>query len=182
MSHAKAFRRQVCGILAAIALCLGASTIWAQEESDEDRQYREDYEKVQKIVTIADPVKRGEQLLAFLKDRPSPKLVEFAQGNFFLALDALLKQHRYAPMLSLAESFIKFRPRAGEPYFYYGAALKDQQKYPEAMDALAKCYVLKNPISGRAKEFLDVIYKGRNAGSLAGQDKIIKKAQAEAGK
>lgn len=173
------FRRQTW--LLVVVLFCGISVVCAQEDSDAEK-YREEYEKVQKIVATPDLVKRGEGLLAFLRERPNPKLVDYAQGNFFLVLDNLLRQEKYGPMMSLSESFIKARPRVGEPYFYYGAALKMQQKFPEAMDALAKCYVLRNPISGRAKEFLDTIYKGRNSGSLAGEDKLIKKAQDEVGK
>jgi hypothetical protein len=102
-------------------------------------------------------------------------------------LDSLLKQDNNTAILALSERFIKMRPKVGETYYFYGASLKNNNKFAEAMDALAKCYVLKNPLSARAKDALERMYKARNAGvdSVgvdAGVAKLIKKAQDEVGK
>jgi len=45
------------------------------------------------------------------------------------------------------------------------------------MDALAKCVVMKNNASRKAREFLEYIYKSQNQGSTIGLDKLLKKAQ-----
>ncbi len=164
-------------------LCFwGIPQVPAQEESKEEAQYREDYERVQKIVAISDTGKRAEQLLQFFKDRPNSKMNEYAQGQFFQILEGYAKAENKTELVAWSERYIKLRPRVGETYYFYGYGLKNAEKFNEAMDALAKCYVLKNPISPKAKDFLDFIYKARNKGSLAGEDAIIKKAQQELSK
>jgi hypothetical protein len=83
-------------------------------------------------------------------------------------------------VLELSELMIGLRPKLGETYCFYGIALKNKKRYPEAMDALAKSYVMKNnKLAAKAKEVLDLVYKGVNKGSLVGQDALIKKAQQE---
>jgi len=162
--------------------CFGASQVPAQEESKEEAQYREDYERVQKLVAIPETGKRAEQLLQFFKDRPNSRMNEYAQGQFFQILEGYAKAENKTELIAWSERYIKMRPRVGETYYFYGYGLKNAERITEAMDALAKCYVLKNPISSRAKDFLDFIYKARNKGSLAGEEAIIKKAQQELSK
>ncbi len=162
----------------------------AQQETAEEKQeriYREDYEQYQKIAALPDLVKRAELLLAFAKDRPNSKMMQYVQDNTLRVLDALLKQENNAAILSISERFIKLRPKTGETYYFYAAALKNTSKFPEAMDALAKCYVLKNALSARAKDALDRMYATRNpkedsVGAAAGVQKLIRKAQDEVGK
>mgnify|MGYP001024855190 FL=1 len=168
--------------LLGIMLCMGSAGLRAQEESAEETQYREDYDRTQKIVAISDPVKRADQLITFIKERPNSKLIDYAQAHLFQVLDTLVKSENAPPLLALSDRFIKLRPRVGETYYFYGSGLKIERRFPEAMDALAKCYVLRNRISNKAKEFLEYIYKGQHQGSLVGLDKIIKKAQDEVGK
>ncbi len=160
----------------------GAGQLRAQEdESPEQKQYREDYERVQKLVATPDLMKRADLLLQFMKDHPQSKMNEYAQGNYLQVLEGLSKQEKYPAVISLSEKMIAFRPRVGETYYFYGAALKNSQKMPEAMNALAKCYVLRNPASRKAKEFLDSLYTGQNR-SLIGEEKLIKNAEAQIGK
>ena len=66
-----------------------------------------------------------------------------------------------------------------ETYYFYGAALRGENRTGEAMEALAKCSVVRNPIARKARDFLEFVYKSQNKGSLIGLDKILKKAQAE---
>ena len=70
-----------------IAMLTAASLLPAQEETSADRQYREDYERYQKIAAISEPARRADQLIAFLKERPDSKLVEYAQGNYLQVLE-----------------------------------------------------------------------------------------------
>jgi tetratricopeptide (TPR) repeat protein len=171
--------------LLAMILCVGSSPLWAQDEqeSPEAKQYREDYERLQKTTAISDAVKRADGLLAFLKERPDSKMADYAQGNYLQVLEGLAKAEKYQVVVTLCERFIKLRPRVGEAYYFYGAALKNTGKVPEAMDALAKCAVMKNNNAARkAREFLEYIYKSQNQGSIVGLDKLLKKAQDDLSK
>lgn len=177
-------------LLAGLMLSAGIAQAFAQEETEEEKQerlYREDYERYQKMAALPDLAKRADLLLAFMKERPNSKMTEYARDNFARVLDAFLKQENNALVLALSERFIKMYPKVGETYYFYGATLKNNNKFVESMDSLAKCYVLKNPLSTRAKDALERMYKARNPGAdsvgiNAGVQKIIKKAQDEVGK
>ena len=170
--------------LIGLMLWVGIGQAVAQQETEEEKQerlYREDYERYQKMAALPDLTKRADLLLAFVKERPDSKMMQYAQDNFQRVLDSLLKQDNNTAILALSERFIKMRPKVGETYYFYGASLKNNNKFAEAMDALAKCYVLRNPLSARAKDALERMYKARNAGvdSVgvdAGVAKLIKKA------
>jgi hypothetical protein len=82
-------------------------------------------------------------------------------------------------LLSLSERYIKVRPKVGTTYYCYGFALKNLKRPDEAMDALAKCYLIKNPSSAKAKAFLDQVYKGLHRGRLEGEDQILARARQE---
>jgi tetratricopeptide (TPR) repeat protein len=106
-------------------------------------------------------------------------VIDYAQGNYLLVLENLSKAEKYPQVITLAERFIKLRPKVGETYYFYGAALKNQQRYPEAISALAKCAMTKNSAARKAREFLEFVYRSQNSGSLIGLDKILKQAQTE---
>ena len=168
-----------------LALFLGfGSVAVAQQEEDESAEtklYREDYERLQKIVAIPDPTRKTDSLLVFMRERPNSKIIDYAQGNYIQVMEGYAKAEKYPAVIALAEKFIKVRPRVGETYYLYGAALKNAGRIPEAMDALAKCAVIRNPASRKAREFLEFIYRGQNKGSVVGLDKLLKKAEAEIG-
>ena len=189
MSDLRTISRSMIALVG-LMLWVGDVQAFAQQETAEEKQeriYREDYDQYQKIAALPDLVKRADLLLAFAKDRPNSKMMQYVQDNTLRVLDALLKQENNAAVLSISDRFIKLRPKTGETYYFYAAALKNTSKFPEAMDALAKCYVLKNPLSARAKDALDRMYATRNpkadaVGTAAGVQRLIKKAQEDVGK
>lgn len=165
-------------LLSAFIFAVSAKELSAQAALDPEEQYGIDYERLQKVVATPQLVARGESLFEFMKERPDSKLTDYAQGVFYQTLDSLLKEGNDTAVLGLSERLVKLRPRLGEAYCFYGIALKNKKRYPEAMDALAKSYVLKNnKLAAKAKETLDLVYKGVNKGSLAGEEELIKKAQ-----
>ncbi len=168
----------ILGVMLWMAICQAM----AQEESAAELRYREDYERYQKIMAVAEPARRADQLFAFLKERPDSKLLEYAQGNYLQILEGYLRSENFKTLLTLSERYVKLRPKVGETYYFYGAALKDASRYPEAMLALAKCYLLRNTASARAKTFMEFIYKSQNQGSLVGMNRIVKQAQDELNK
>ena len=181
MSSPKSYLRFAI-LLWGLIFSFGIAAAIAQEEEDPNKKYREDYEKFQKIIAIGDPMKKADSLMTFLGQGPDPKLVDYVQGNFLQVVENLAKTEKNQNVITLCERFIKMRPKVGETYYFYGVALKNTQRFPESLDAFAKCYVLKNKASNRAKDFLDFVYKSQHQGNLAGEEKIIKKAQEEAGK
>jgi tetratricopeptide (TPR) repeat protein len=168
--------------LLGVVLWLGAGPLQAQEEeTPAQKQYREDYEQYKKIIAITEPLKRSDELLQFLKDHPKSQLEANVQHDYLQVVQDLFNQSKWDAVVTQSERFIKVRPKTGEAYYFLGAALKQQNKIPEAMDALAKCYVLQCRVSERARQFLEVIYKGTHNGTTAGLDAIIQKAKAEIG-
>ncbi len=168
--------------LLGIVLWFGTAPLRAQEdETPEQKQYREDYEQYQKVAAVSDPMKRAEGLINFLQTRPKSQLAAKVQYDYLAIVQDWSRQSKWDTVVPQMERFIKLRPRVGEAYYFLGAALREQKKLPEAMDALAMCYVLKCPASQKARQYLEVIYKGMNKGSTVGMDAIIQKARKEVG-
>jgi tetratricopeptide (TPR) repeat protein len=169
-------------VLPALLLLGFVAHAWAQEETKEEAMYREDWERFTKMRTIPDPLKRCDAFYDFLRQRPDSKLLKNAQGEYLLILEAYMNAQRHPQLEVLAERFIKLFPRVGETYYYYGAALQEAKRPQEAMNSLAKCYLLKNPGSEKARQRLEFLYKSQNKGSLAGIEAIYQKARAEVSK
>ncbi len=150
-----------------------------QEETPEQKQYREDYEAYQKIQAVEDVLKRADELLKFLKERPNSKILPNVQTDYLFIIQDQVKQSKWEAVLAQANRFIAIRPKVGEVYFFKAQALNEMKEYPEAMDALARCYILKNPASDKAKQFLDTVYKRTHKGSLDGLDQMIQKIRKE---
>lgn len=166
-----------------LTLWLSTGRVVAQEQEEEESpevtQYRDDYERYQKMSAIKDPMKRCDALFEFLRERGNSKLLKNAQVDYLRILESLHKEKNYSAVTVRAERFIKVFPRVGETYYLYGFALKEGDKPEEAMNALAKCQLLRVPASDKAKALMEYIYKGQHNGSLIGLDKIIKQARTE---
>lgn len=176
----KSFFRQWISF-SALILTLGFLAAYAQEGTVAEIKYKEDYDRLQRIVKVSDPVKCGDQLAAFYRERPDldEKLRDYADNFFARDLESLMKQGNYTALRGLCERVLKVRPKFGEVYLFYGIALKNGNKISEAMNAFAKCYVITNPLQKKAKQQLDVAYRATSGGSLIGQEKIIKNAIKE---
>jgi len=177
------FLRPELILLFAALLWLGAGVMLGQEqeESPEVTKYREDYERYQKIAAIKDQLKRGDALYKFLRERRDSKLLKNIQVDYLRIMESLHKEKNYSAIIPRSERFIKLFPRVGETYYLYGFALREGGKPEQAMNALAKCHLLRVPASIKAKRLLEYIYKGQHNGSLAGLDEIIRQARSELG-
>lgn len=162
---------------------LWVSTIPAQEEEDpETTQYREDYERVTKVMEGSNNVEKADQLAQFLKERPDSKMNQYVQDSYLLILDNMLKTKNFVALAALSKRFIEIRPRVGETYYFLGVVLRNEVKRPEAMEAFAKCVAIKNKLSTRARSELEALYKLENNGNVKGLDAFIQKAEANIGK
>ncbi len=165
-----------------VLFCLGAGALWAQEdETPAEKQYREDYAQYQKIAAIKDPTQRSDEFVKFLRERPKSPIENYVLRNCLQVLQDLTDQQKWDALASRADVLIKIRPRVGETYYFLGNALRQQNKIPEAMDALAKCYVLRCPASDKARQFLEVLYKNTHKGQTTGMNQIIEKARKDIG-
>lgn len=165
-----------------VVLWFGGARLWAQEEeSPAQKQYREDYEQYQKIQAIKDPAGRADQILKFIQERPKSQLLRNVSSDYLLMMEDLRKQGRWDTVVAWAGRFIKLQPRVGETYYYLGQALDSLKKPEDAMVALARCYILKNPGSDRAKLYLDSLYKRTHQGKTDGLDTMIQKVRSEIG-
>jgi hypothetical protein len=166
--------------LLGVFLWFGTAPLRAQEEeTPEQKQYREDYEAYQKIQAVQDPLKRAEELLKFLKERPKSKILPNVQTDYLYMIQGQVKQSKWETVLAQANHFIDIRPKVGEAYFFKAQALNEMKEYEGAIDALARCYILKNPASEKAKQFLDTVYKRTHKGSLDGLNQLIQKIRKE---
>lgn len=155
--------------------------VFPQDETLAEIKYKEDYDRLQKIAAVNQPVRRAQLLLTFYKERPDldPKLRDYADNLFARDLEALMKQDNAVALKGLCEKAFQIRPKFGEAYFFYGVVLRKEKKIEEAMNAFAKSYLIKNPLQKKAKEMLDTTYRSYNKGSMIGQDKILKRAKEE---
>jgi hypothetical protein len=156
-------------------------TAGAQQGTLEEIKYKEDYDRIQRIVKVSNPVKRSDQIVSLYKDRRDmdSRLQEYIDGILIKDLETLMKEANYIALRGLCENALQARPKFGAVYLYYGVALKNEKKADEALNALAKGSLIKGPYQTRAKQQLDLLYRTGNKGSLAGEDKIIEKAKAE---
>jgi hypothetical protein len=173
------FRRSFCFFT--LVITFGVLAGYAQDETLAEIKYKEDYDRLQKIVSVTQPIKRAEQLVALYRERPDmdSKLRDYADSFFIKDMDSLTTQKNFVAIRGITERALKARPQFGEAYFFYGVILKNEKKIDEAMNAFAKCYLVKGPLQTKGKQQLDIAYRATHKGSLIGQDKIIKNAQAE---
>ncbi|MGD0310338.1 MAG: hypothetical protein ABSC02_13760 [Acidobacteriota bacterium] len=165
--------------LLGMVLCMGSIRLYAQQDdAAKEEQYRADYDRFQKMMAIKDPMKRGEEFVQFLKDRPKSQLETYVLQNYYQILQEDNAQSKWDALALQSDALLKVRPKVGEAYFFWGTALRQQNKLPEAMEALAKCYVLRCPVSDKARQFLEVLYKGTHGGKTTGLDALIEKARS----
>jgi hypothetical protein len=165
--------------LLALALVAGNSVIFAQNV--DDLRYKDDYDRMQQIIKIANPAKRAEQLLVFYKGRSNmdPQIRDYADGFFVKDLESLLSQQNFALVKNISQNALTVRPKFAEAWLFSGVVLKSEKKMDEAVMAFAKCYAIKSPVQNKAKQLFDNAYRSAHNGSLVGSDKLIKKVQAE---
>jgi tetratricopeptide (TPR) repeat protein len=168
-------------LLPVFVFSLGFSGIYAQDETLAEIKYKEDYDRIQKITAVTQPVKRADLMLKLYKESPDmdPQLRAYCDNIFAKDLESLMKQENSIALKGLCERALKIRPKFGEVYFFQAVILRKEKKIEEAMNAFAKSYLIKNPLQKKAKELLDSTYRSFNKGSLIGQEKIIKKAMQE---
>jgi tetratricopeptide (TPR) repeat protein len=85
----------------------------------------------------------------------------------------------YAGAVANLENSVKYYKGNDQVYYNLGMAYWQLSKIDMAMLNLAKAYVMNKATSRAAKQNLDNLYKSTHQQSLAGEDRIIARAQAE---
>ena len=167
--------------LSILFLASALSVVSAQEENIDEIQYEEDYNRIQNIVKVNNPVKRADQIVKLYQQRSdlNSQLRDYIDGILVLDMENLLKQNNYIAIRGLSERAVKVRPKFGQMYLYYGVALKNDKRTEEALIAFAKGSLIKSTHQAKAKQQFDITYRSTTGGSLIGQDKIIAKAKEE---
>ncbi len=162
-----------------LALTMGVFVARAQDESLAEIKYNEDYDRVQKIVKITQPLKRAEQLVALYKERPDmdSRIRDYADTFFAKDLESIMTQKNFVALKGLCEKALKARPKFGEAYLFLGMAYKHEGNINEAINALVKCAAIKSPVQKKGKQQLDIAYRATHNQSLIGEDKLIKAAE-----
>jgi tetratricopeptide (TPR) repeat protein len=178
-ANKSSFGRLFC--LFASVFVLSFINMRAQEGTLTEIKYKEDYDRIQNIIKTKDIIERAEQFVTLNRERPDldPKLRDYADNVFARDMESLMKQGNYIALRGLCERMLQQRPKFGEIYLFYGVALKNEKKIQEAMNAFAKCYLIKNSLQTKAKQQLDVAYRAFSGGSLIGEQKIINDARKE---
>jgi tetratricopeptide (TPR) repeat protein len=166
-------------LLPGVVIWFGTAQLWAQEdETPAMRQYREDYEQYQKIQAVKEPLKRAEEQLKFIQERPQSQVLRNVMLDYLYYVQELVKQTRWDTVVTLSERFIRLQPRVGEIYYSYGQALDSLKKPDQAIEALIKCYLFKNSGSEKAKLYFESIYKRSHQGKTDGLDAVIQKVRS----
>ena len=163
-----------------LSLVLPAA-VRAQDETLAQIKYKEDYDRIQKIAAITQPVKRADLLIKFYAEKPDldPKLRAYCDNLFAKDLETLMKQDNSIALKGLCERALKVRPKFGEAYFFQGVVFRKEKNLEKAVNCFAKAYLIGNPLQKKAKELLDTTYRIYNKGSMIGQDKILRQASQE---
>jgi tetratricopeptide (TPR) repeat protein len=85
----------------------------------------------------------------------------------------------YNGAVSNLENALKYYKKSDLIYYHLGLSYWQLNKIDIAMINLAKAYLLNGNASRAAKQYLDNLYKSTHGQSLAGQDRIIARAQME---
>jgi tetratricopeptide (TPR) repeat protein len=160
-----------------LVFVLAIMTVRAQDSD----QYREDYDRAQKIAKNNQPASRADQLVTFIKERSNmdSKIRDYANQLFEADVRKMNVQGQFADLKNVCERAVNVDPLFGQAYLYYGFALKNEKKYPEAMNAFAKAVLIQTLSSPKAKLELDALYKASHRGSLIGLDRVMSDARKE---
>ena len=79
------------------------------------------------------------------------------------------------------EEALQFAPKNDGAYLILGLSQWKLQKLDEAIDAFAKCTVLNKPSSGKARGYLEQLFKARNNDSTEGMDGLLDAARQALG-
>ena len=167
--------------LSILASFASLSVMLAQDKGLDEIKYKEDYDRLQRIVTINQPIKRAEQLVKLYKESPGmdSRLKDYADDFFVKDMQSLLVGGNLIALRGICNRAIAVRPKFGQAYFYLGRVYVNEKKMNEAMLCYAKSHLIQSPLQKTAKQQLDNVYRKLNKGSLVGQDKIIKQAEEE---
>jgi tetratricopeptide (TPR) repeat protein len=102
----------------------------------------------------------------------------YAAAYAVIGQDAYQHQ-RYAEAIKNLESAVKYLKRFDNAYFILGMCYWQTNKIEAAMLNFAKAYVIRGTIATQAKQQLDKMWKDGHKGTLAGEERMVERAQQD---
>jgi tetratricopeptide (TPR) repeat protein len=96
------------------------------------------------------------------------------------ALGAAAYQNKnYAEAVTNLDNAVKYVKRNETAYYFLGMSYWQQNKLEPAMLNFAKAYILRGSTANAAKQYLDQLWKSGHRNSLAGEDRVLDRAQQD---
>ena len=112
--NAKKQTRRFFGTAAVILLFCGASTFALQEKLSpiSDYQYKKDFAQYDTIKKEADPQKRADLLLGFMKEHPISRMLLYVATDYLECVKPFLAKNDFAKAISMQETLSTLIPTA----------------------------------------------------------------------
>jgi tetratricopeptide (TPR) repeat protein len=102
----------------------------------------------------------------------------YATAYAVLGADAYQKNN-YTEAINNFTNSVKYYKRNDSAYYHMGLSYWQQNKLEPAMLNFAKAYILRGATSSAAKKYLDQLWASSHRNSLAGENRIIERAQQD---
>jgi tetratricopeptide (TPR) repeat protein len=131
-----------------LAIGIGALAIYIspafgrQDKIDpkSDYQYRKDYAQVDGIMKEADPQKRADMLLAFVKEHPESRMIPYVSGYYSQIVATHAQAGAWAKVVEMNEAFLKLAPEDKAATGSLVGAYFQTQNFAKAAEVGEKLY------------------------------------------
>src|SRR5436190_22644925 len=94
--------------IGALAVCISpAFTQQGKIDPQSDYQYRKDYAQVDGIMKEADPQKRADMLLAFVKEHPESRMIPYVSGYYSQIVATHAQAGAWAKVIEMNEALLR---------------------------------------------------------------------------
>jgi tetratricopeptide (TPR) repeat protein len=106
--------------------------------------------------------------------------VNVAYATAYGVIGANAYQNRdYSGAIKNLDNAVRYFKNNETAYYYLGMSYWQQNKLDAAMLNFAKAYILKGSTASSAKQYLDQLYKSSHRNSLAGEERVIQRAEQD---
>ncbi len=127
---------------------------------------------LQALTTAKKPASLGDQAWRELQNQA------YAIAYGVLGANAY-QNNNYAEAIRNFDSAVKYYKRNDVAYYHLGMCYWRQNKLDAAMLNFAKAYIIRGSVANSAKQYLDQLWKSSHRNSLAGQERVIERAQQD---
>jgi tetratricopeptide (TPR) repeat protein len=102
----------------------------------------------------------------------------YATAYAVIGADAYQKNN-YTEAINNFTNSVRYYKRNDSAYYHMGLCYWQQNKLEPAMLNFAKAYIIRGATAAAAKKYLDQLWASSHRNSLAGQERVIEKAQQD---